>query len=825
MRNGSLFLLLLCIVQFGWAQPYELKSTVDIYQDIQSLQRGLRVLYLAAHPDDENTRLISWLENAEHVETAYLSLTRGQGGQNLIGDEKGDALGVIRTYELLEARKVDGAEQFFTRAIDFGYSKSAEESFDFWGKDEVLHDVVYVIRKYRPHVIITRFPPTRRAGHGHHEASAILAEEAFELAADASAYPDQLQNLQPWQPTVLYHNTSSWWDKSLIDLTAEELAEKKMHRINIGVYNDLLGMGMNEIASIARSKHRCQAFGTPRRRGVQEEYLQFVKGEWSPYFLDSLAGVWQQSPEHAEAIQRWLDAFNFTNREANLETFKQTLLPKLAQRNMWAESQDMQDVYAKVNSIKHDLSGMRVEVYTDKDPVVVGTTFPVTVEVYNSGSIDQEIEFKHEAIDTSFTVIAGDEVSFNATLSAPMETSNPFWLDLEHDNWLYRVPSKNLIGVPAKEAMEVPYLLKVDGQFVNATTPVHRRWNDRSIGEISDPLVFVNPVSINPSVNALVLREGAGQTISVDVVAHQDLENIGLTVDAPSPQWKAAHHEASFSLKKGQVRTIQVKIEALAGAQEGNLNFHIQHNGARYYQRYSAIDYEHLPFIGLHESAYISLTPLDLQLSESKRILYIEGSGDEVDEATELLGYEVDREDLTGMTLEDLKQYDVVVTGIRAFNRNESLAANIDVLRAYMMQGGHLVVQYNTTYDLNVEQIGPYPMELSRDRVTDETSDVDILLPKHPIFNTPNQIGADDWTAWVQERGLYFAGEWDKEYQPLIAWSDKGEEPVKGGLLHTNFGKGSFVYTGISFFRQLPAGVPGAYRLWVNILEYEQPKK
>ncbi len=825
MRNGSLFLLLLSFVQLAWSQPYELKSTVEIYRDIQSLQRGLRVLYLAAHPDDENTRLISWLENSEHVETAYLSLTRGQGGQNLIGDEKGDALGVIRTYELLEARKVDGGEQFFTRAIDFGYSKSAEESFELWGKDEVLHDVVYVIRKYRPHVIITRFPPTRRAGHGHHEASSILAEEAFDLAADESAYPEQLKELSTWKTTVLYHNTSSWWDKSLIELSEAELAEKQMHRVNIGVYNDLLGMGMNEIASIARSKHRCQAFGTPRSRGVQEEYLQFVKGEWSPYFLDSLAGTWEQSPEHAAAIQRWLDAFEFTDREANLEHFKQTLLPKLAQRNMWATPQDMQDVYAKVNAIKRDLSGMRVEVYADKDPVVVGSPYPVTVEVYNSGSFDQEIDFKHDVIDTSFSVKAGDQVTFEAILTAPLTTSNPFWLDLDHDGWLYRLPRKDLIGVPAKEALEIPYLLKVDGQFVNASTPVHRRWNDRSIGEVSDPLVFVNPISINPSVNALVLREGAGQTITVDVIAHQDLENIGLKVDAPSPQWKAAHHEASFSLKKRQVRTIEVAVEAIAGAQPGNLQISVQHDGAMHAQQYRAIDYEHLPYIALHRSADVSLMPLDLQLTPGKRILYIEGSGDEVDEALELLGYEVIRQDLTGLTLDDLKTYDVIVTGIRAFNRNESLAANIDVLRAYMMQGGHLVVQYNTTYDLNVVQIGPYPMSLSRDRVTDETSDVEVLLPKHPIFNTPNQIGAEDWTGWVQERGLYFAGEWEKEYKPLIAWSDKGEDPVNGGLLFAKFGKGSFVYTGISFFRQLPAGVPGAYRLWVNIMEYEQSEQ
>lgn len=807
------------------AQQYELQSTTEIYRKIQALQQGTRVLYIAAHPDDENTRLISWLENDQHIETAYLSLTRGQGGQNLIGDEKGDALGVIRTFELMEARKVDGGEQFFTRAIDFGYSKSAEESYDFWGKQAVLSDVVYVIRHYRPHLIITRFPPNRNAGHGHHEASALLAEEAFDLAADENAFPEQLNEVATWQTTALYFNASSWWDKSLAELSDEALLERKMHKLNVGAYNELLGMGVNEIASMARSKHRCQAFGTPRVRGDQEEFLQFIKGTWSENLLDAFPTIWQTSPGHADAFQAWLDAYDFTNRAANLSNFEVLVQPKLAQRSLWAQPEDIRYVNEKVQEILHELNGVRVEIFADEDPIVVNSDYKVSVEVYNSSSESQSIAFKNSLLDTSISVAPGKTVSWETTFTAPDRASTPYWLQQAHDGWLYAIPSQLWLAKPVDDPLAVEYQINRPGAMpIKATTPVHRKWNDRSIGEIVQPLLFVNPVSINPAVSSLVLKKGEQQRLRVSVVANQELINAKLNAKFATDGWEISGHEEVFSLKKGQLKNFDLIVYAKDGAAQSDLMLGIAFAGQIVANTMQLINYPHIPNIAMHTLAKVSLVPLDLNLPAGKKILYIEGSGDEVDDGLELLGFEVDRKPLNGLNLSDLSQYNAIVTGIRAFNTNDELPANINLLHAYVMQGGKLVVQYNTTYDLKVEQIGPYPMTISRNRVTNEQAQVSMLSKNHPVFNVPNKLDESDWSGWVQERGLYFAGEWDERYTPLIAWSDAGEEQQKGGLLFADYGKGSFIYTGISFFRQIPGGVPGAYRLLVNILANDGSK-
>ena len=820
MKKGLIYGLLLSMAFNASAQDYELKSTVDIYKDIQELQKGVRVLYLAAHPDDENTRLISWLENDQHIETAYLSLTRGQGGQNLIGDEKGDGLGVIRSYELLEARKIDGGEQFFTRAIDFGYSKSAEESFEFWGKEEVLHDVVYVIRKFRPHMIITRFPPTSRAGHGHHEASAILAEEAFDLAADPSAFPEQLTTLQPWQPEYLYHNTSSWWDKSLDDLDDAGLKERNMLRVDVGVYNDLLGYSMNEIASLARSKHRCQAFGTMRARGSQLEYLSLVKGEWTDTPFEDVQGIWKQSPGHAAALAKVVSEFNFTDRNANFENLKKNFYPMMAQRNMWAEAQDMYIVIQRINNLKSDLSGIRVEVSAGQEGVVVGSEYEVTVDVFNSSATDQTVEFKHSVIDTSVTLKSNESVTWIDSFKASNESSNPFWLANDHDGWLYGIDKNNEIGLPYKSDEIIEYLIKVDNQFVKGQSTMHRKWNDRSIGGITQPMLFVNTASINPKAKALVVPKGAQSSIDVEVLAHKDLVNVALNIKLPEG-WSLDQTMENFDLKNGQRKVFSLTLSPSESAIEGAVEFSMNVDGKMISQSSSVIAYDHIPKNTIHTKASVKLVPLDLKVTPNAKVLYVDGSGDEVDEALIQMGYDVESRDLGGLTLTDLAEFKAIVVGIRAFNVNQDLASNMDMLNAYAMGGGNVIVQYNTTYGLKVDQIGPFKLDLGRSRVTDEYSEVKILDAKHPVLTTPNAISPEDWNGWVQERGLYFASEWDKAYKPLISWNDKGEDPAEGGLLVAKYGKGSFTYTGISFFRELPAGVSGAYRLFANLIEYQ----
>lgn len=768
---------------------------------------------MAAHPDDENTRLIAWLENEKHIETAYLSLTRGQGGQNLIGDEKGDGLGVIRTYELLEARKVDGGEQMFTRAVDFGYSKSAEESFEIWGKEQVLEDVVYAIRKFRPHVIITRFPPNRYAGHGHHEASAILAEEAFDLAADESAFPEQLGAVQTWQPTSLYFNTSSCWRKELAEKSVQELAEEKIHKVNIGVFDPMTGKAVNEIASIARSKHRCQAFGTLRDRGERWEFLQHVKGEDDPHWFEHHPGHWPEGSQQKAALEEVISAYDFTSHSANLDLMKKSVLPAISLRSLWASPADIALITEAVNQINGAMNGVRVEVYAGQEPILVGSEFEVSIEVYNSSERTKTVSFRHPSLDTTVEVLAGQRIEWQSTFTAPMDASCPYWLRSPHGS-LYVNPNPTFKTMARDPAMEVSYQVQSDVMF-NGASVVHRKWRDRSIGEITQPLAFVQPVSLLSLPTAVVQRVGDQQTLEVVLKANTDVKAIQLQVEANG--WNVTFDKSERSMSAGQVLSIPLNISSDVNAALSQLKLRVICDGLPVSDQLQLISYDHIPEVHVHKPAEVALVPIQME-TNAKRVLYIEGSGDEVDESLIRMGVEVDYANFQKLSMEQLRNYDAVLTGIRAFNKNEELAANTSLLLDYVEQGGNLVVMYNTTYDLKVSQFAPDSLMLSRNRVTDELAIPTMLDPKHPVFNRPNQLSEADFDGWVQERGLYFAGSWGPTFKPLIAWHDKGEEDHLGGLLVAEHGKGTFVYTGISFFRQLPAGVPGAYRLLANIL-------
>ena len=809
-----LLLMLVCFV--GHTQDYELKASSEVYKDLLKMHRGLRVLYLAAHPDDENTRLIAWLENEKNIETAYLSLTRGQGGQNLIGDEKGDALGVIRTYELLEARKLDGGEQMFTRAVDFGYSKSAEESFEKWGRDEVLADVVYAIRKYRPHIIITRFPPNRYAGHGHHEASAILAAEAFDLAGDQNAYTDQFDRVNAWTPQALYFNTSSWWRKELADKSAEALKEENILKVNIGVYDPLSGYGVNEIASLARSKHRCQAFGTSRDRGERFEYLQLLKGEWKGDLFDSYNGIWERSPEHKAALKTIIDNFNFVDPDVNYTLFIDNMERKLAQRNMWAESKDMKYVQDMANSIKQNLLGIRIEAYANQDPVVIGNDYLITIDVYNAGSESVNIRFSQPEIDTAFEVMSGVSVRFSRSLTAPKEVSTPYWLREPHDE-LYVLQDNHWLAEPRLNDFEITYTIKRDVPIKGATE-LHRKWTDCSIGEVVQPVQYVPLVSISNKSKTLIIKNNEEVIQNLEVYANGNVQNLKLS---PSGIENDPIALTGINLEKGQVRTHETNWQSGSKPNESHILCSIAFdNEMSYNQSIQIIDYDHIPNILIAKPCEMKLIKLDLNMSDAK-ILYVEGSGDEVDESLENIGYTIDRSPLADVA-EKLADYQSIIVGIRAFNTNDELIAYQSKLMEYVKDGGNIIVQYNTSRGLKSDNLGPYSFKLGRDRVTEEDAKAIILEPKHAVFNKPNPIVESDFDGWVQERGLYFAQEWSSEYTPLISWKDSGEESeAMGGLIVANYGKGSYFYTGISFFRQLPAGVPGAYRLLVNMIEYK----
>jgi LmbE family N-acetylglucosaminyl deacetylase len=798
------------------AQDYELKSTVDVFNDLNKLHRGLRVLYIAAHPDDENTRLIAWLENEKHIETAYLSLTRGQGGQNLIGDEKGDALGVIRTYELLEARKIDGGEQLFTRAVDFGYSKSAKESFEKWGKEEVLADVVYAIRKFRPHVIITRFPPDRNAGHGHHEASAILAAEAFDLAADPKAFVEQFDRVETWQANTLYFNTSSWWRKELEGKSDEELKAEQIHVVNIGVFDPLTGQAINEISSLARSKHRCQAFGTARDRGERKEFLQFVKGTHQEAWYDTMQGVWMRSPDHQKAILEVLNAFDFKNPKADIELINEGIMRKVGQRNMWADAKDIAWVNQMLDDIALNLNGVRVEAFAGQDPVVVGSDYLVTIEVYNGGASTIDIRFSHPNIDTSFSVEEGRQVSFTRLFRAPNEISTPYWLRNPHKD-LYVLDKNEHLGLPFLEDERIKYVVKAD-RPLSGSTVLHRKWTDRSLGEIVQPMRFVPLISVTPSVKSMIVRSWQDIEYSTTAHAYEDCEMSWIPLDVNT---SASIGFANLKLKKGQELMAYSSSTGYKGLAPKNIERAVKSGDVIYNQSIRLINYDHIPEIQIIEPALIEVTFVEMGKAKGK-ILYIEGSGDEVDESLELIGYEIDRTPLAQLGNKELDSYKAIIVGIRAYNTNDELPAYYDKLMRYVSNGGNLITQYNTSYSLKLEQIGPYPFKISRQRVTEEDATPDFLVADHAVFSKPNKISMNDFDGWVQERGLYFAEEWSDEFTPLIRWKDADEtEFSDGALILAQYGKGSFFYTGISFFRELPAGIPGAYRLMVNMIEYK----
>lgn len=797
------------------AQDYELKGSAEVYKDLLKMHRGLRVLYLAAHPDDENTRLIAWLENEKNIETAYLSLTRGQGGQNLIGDEKGDALGVIRTYELLEARKIDGGEQMFTRAVDFGYSKSAKESFEKWGKDEVLADVVYAIRKYRPQIIVTRFPPDRNAGHGHHEASAILAAEAFDLAGDKSAYTEQFDRVEIWQPQSLYFNTSSWWRKELADKSDEELKDEKILKVNVGVYNPISGLGVNEIASLARSKHRCQAFGTSRDRGERFEYLQLLKGDWNDDLFDGYEGIWASSPEHKDALKTMIDNYSFVDQDLNYDLFVTNFERKMAQRNMWAQAQDMKYVVEMSKKVKQNLLGVRIEVYADKDPVVIGRDYPVTIDVYNGGSKSANVRFSQPEIDTTFDIEAGMAIQFTRLLKAPNDVSTPYWLREPHDE-LYVLSDDMWLAEPKLKDQQITYTIKRDIP-VKGTTELHRKWTDRSIGEVIQPMQYVPSISISNRVNTLIIQGNGDIFQNLDVYAYEDIENLQIS---PSGLENDPNALKGISLTKGQQTTHSTNWQSGSEPNESRTISSTAFSGNNTYDlSIQTIEYEHIPNVLIAKPCQMKLIKLDLKMEEGL-LLYIQGSGDEVDESLESIGYQVDRKPLSEVS-DNLGEYKAIIIGIRAYNTNDELVAYQPKLMEYVKNGGNVIVQYNTSRGLKSENFGPYPFTLGRERVTEEDAKATLIEPEHDVFNKPNELNDSDFDDWVQERGLYFAQDWSDEYVPLISWKDSGEKfESKGGLIVAKYGKGSLFYSGISFFRQLPAGVPGAYRLLVNMIEY-----
>ncbi len=805
------------------AQPVQEMNAATLQQKIKKLGVLGSALYLAAHPDDENTGVLAYLANEKLVAAAYLSLTRGDGGQNLIGSEKGDRLGVLRTQELLAARRIDGAKQFFSRAIDFGYTKSLDEALDIWGKEAVLSDVVWIIRKFRPDVIITRFTP-EIGGHGQHLASAKLAELAFSLAGDSTQFAGQLKYAQPWQPKRLVWNDWQTQRQQNQDDTS------KMPGVDVGVFNALLGKSYTELAAESRSMHKCQGFGTSARRGSLPEYFQHTLGD--PAKTDLFEGVdltWSRVPggeKMAPIFQQIHDEFQAENPAASLPLLIEASrkLSALPPHHYVTQKQ------AELREIIRGCAGLWLEAIVEDFTATPGARVPLKIKLINRSGYPVVLQGMHLPFSNSDSVlntaaIINQPVEINTVLHVPVDApfSHPYWLREKHTQGLFNVSDQSMIGLPEKPNVpRVQFHLKVANETFTFETPVLYRWTDPVKGERYRDLEITPPVTVNFEENLYVFPDNQRKTVHFTLKSFKTNISGKLILRMPSA-WFASRTEFPFSFaEKDQELSFSIKIRPPATPMQKIMTAEIILNErsepARSLVR---INYDHIPIQTLFPPETVNLTRVRLKIL-GKNIGYIMGSGDDVPHALTQIGYNItllSDEDLENVSL---RRFDAIVTGVRAFNVRDRLKYTHSRLMTYVKNGGTLIVQYNTTKGLLTENIGPYPFKISHDRVTREDAPVEFLQFDHPVFRQPNQILQNDFKEWVQERGLYFASEWNSIYRPLLSSHDPGESAKKGGLLYAPYGKGHFVYTGYSFFRQLPAGVPGAYRLFVNLLSLGQ---
>ncbi|MET0626432.1 MAG: PIG-L family deacetylase [Pyrinomonadaceae bacterium] len=806
----------------GPAQP----DAAETQAALRTLPVAASVLYVAAHPDDENTALLTYLARGRGVRTAYLSLTRGDGGQNILGSEKGALLGLVRTQELLAARRVDGAEQFFTRAIDFGFTRSPEETFRFWDHDAVLADVVRVVRLFRPDIIVTRFPTTGEGGHGQHTASAILAGEAFDAAADPARFPEQLkEGLRPWKAKRLVWNVFNF-RQGEVPKDAD-----KMLSVDVGGYNHLLGKSYTEIAAESRTKHMSQAQGTPERRGPAPNYFAHLKGE--PATKDLLDGVdtsWRRFAG-GETVDKLLGeaAFRFDASDPT------ATLPALlrARRELEKLPKDEPLVQAKraaLDEVIRASAGLWVEAVASEPYVTPGGEVKVTTTLVNRSVAP--LYFETVGVSSAGADVLRAELKFNqpltrervARIPAEAAYSQPYWLREEPGRGLFKLDPAAPVGAPeGPPALTQPVTIAIgeapEGGVVTFDVPVLYRWTDRVRGDMYRPVVVVPEVAVGLLEQTMVFPDRAPKQVRVTLRNNGTADSAGtLRLRLPAG-WSASPTEIPVTLKgRGEEFRASFNVTPPAGASTAALEAVYESAGKTFTRGVVEIDYQHIPRQTVFPAARAELVRVDVA-KRGSRVGYVMGSGDEVPEALRQVGYDVALLSDEDLEAADLSRFDAVVTGVRAYNTRAALRRQQRRLLEYVERGGTLVVQYNTP-DRTLEgaQLGPHPFKLGPDRVTDEEAAVQILAPGDALLNAPNKITAADFGGWVQERGLYFASEWDARYTPLFASRDPGGPEFKGSTLVTRHGKGTYVFTGLAFFRQLPAGVPGAYRLFANMI-------
>jgi LmbE family N-acetylglucosaminyl deacetylase len=834
--NKSILFLLASILFFcnTKAQTPKSYTSSEILLQLKKLNVLGSVLYIAAHPDDENTRLLAYLANEKLYRTGYLSLTRGDGGQNLIGDEQGVDLGLIRTQELLAARRVDGAEQFFSRAFDFGFSKSPEEALRIWDHDKILSDVVWVIRKFKPDVVIARFPTTGEGGHGHHTASAILAGEAFDAAADATKFPEQLKYVSVWQAKRLLWNT--------FNFGGNNTQREDQLKVECGDYNAMLGKSYGEIAAASRSQHRSQGFGVPAQRGSVVEYFKNLKGA-APVndLMDDINLSWSRTANDytpdiiAGSIKNEIEKIitNFSHEHPEKSVADLVKLYDAVDKttdSYWKEKK-----LQEIKKIIENCSGLFMEAVAATQYAVQGDSLKVTLTVNNRTGAN--ILNADAQIDTTYIIF--DQLKKNANavktytwfIQPDAKLTQPYWLENQKEKGSFNVDNQQLIGKAENDPLSVNFSMMIEGKEFVFTKPVWYKFTDPVKGELYQPVSIINPAFVS-SAPSLVLFNNAVKNQTKDirfiVQANQSIaDSIKLAYNKNETIINAANEYAVFSKGEKKVFTMSVSNNGLANNSSSLVNgfFSVKKIKEKQLLGQRKISYDHIPDIIYNHVDPVKIVNLDLK-TEGNLAGYIPGAGDKIPDALVQMGYKVITLKETDITSNNLKQFDVIITGVRAYNTNDWMNNVYSALMQYVKDGGVLFTQYNTNnFISNVKsKIGPFDFTISRNRITDEEAKVNFLLPKHPALNYPNKITEDDFKGWIQERSIYHAEKIDSNYKRILSMKDPGENDNDGSLIIANYGKGSFVYTGLVFFRELPAGVPGAYRLFANLIANKRVK-
>jgi len=809
--------------------PHHYASAADIQLGLKKMQTVGTVLYVAAHPDDENTRLIAYLSKEKCLRTAYLSLTRGDGGQNLIGSQVGEYLGLIRTQELLEARKMDGAEQYFTRANDFGFSKNAEETQQLWNKQQVLADVVWTIRKLQPDVIITRFDPKSSGKtHGHHTTSAILAKEAFRLAADPNAFPEQLQYVQTWQAKRIFWNTSAFFFQN------GQMDKTQLLKIrDAGKYNFLLGKSYGEIAIESRTMHQSQGMGRLRVRGESTEYLQFLDGQEAKN--DAFEGIdlsWERienGQEIAKSLKKAYQNFEPENPESVLPYLlwaykKMDKLPKNnANQNFIAYKKK------ELAELIRQISGLWFEVISDNYLASPSEKINLSFNFIKSAKASIKLS-KIKILATNSEILADSVLKTNVyreikkkfALKNDLTISQPYWLEKDFST-MYQVDNQELIGLPENNsATKTIWTFDFDGTSIDFEQSILFKWNEEVTGEFYRNLEITPQITGAIQEKVLLFSKNSSKKIGVLLKNHADSSKNDISLTVPK-DWRVVPEkiELLFS-KKGEEKQVFFEVFPPKEASQAQITLQINGQDAKNLVR---IDYPHIPIQTIFPKASLKAVRLDIKTIDQK-IGYYVGAGDEIAENLRQVGYDVT--ELTDENFDKIKlsQFGTIITGVRAYNVRKRAAFDHQKLLEFVKNGGNLIVQYNTNWGLSEgmknEQTGVFPFEISRDRVTDENSEIKFTNPEHKILNFPNKITSKDFENWVQERGVYFAKNWDKNYQTLVLCQDPNESPSEGGIITASYGKGTYIYTGFSWFRQLPAGVSGSYRIFANLISFKQ---